>query len=92
MSRGLSALQQSMLIIAHENHAKERPDLQGSYRVLLFNRKDEGLREVVPEAFTEYGADGFWDRGHLVAGFRGFRHDAETVSYTHLTLPTICSV
>jgi len=32
------------------------------------------------------------DRGGFDAAFGGARRDEETVSYTHLTLPTICSV
>ena len=56
---------------------------------------DEGASFIVPAA--ECTSDGGWSQAELAAGIPStisdiFPINIDTVSYTHLTLPTICSV
>ena len=54
---------------------------------------DLGMKDVFCERFPKEKADTYWDYfKNAFSDKRGLRIDLVSVSYTHLTLPTICSV
>ena len=57
-------------------------------------RLRQTILDILPEAEQgiSYGLPAFKVRGKTIAGFAAFKNHLSSVSYTHLTLPTILLV
>ena len=78
---GLKITEPRLTILAlMQEHKHEHFSAEEVYKILLEQGSDIGLATV-------YRVLNQFDEAHIL-----IRHNFEAVSYTHLTLPTICSV